>query len=97
MTSSSPLPRASCRANQPQRTSHGATIALTIAVVTMAERLYLVIGKPHPDQWESMERSANTFTDHFVVKWLAENDPELECAVTKQRRRKLAARAGGCA
>lgn len=30
-----------------------------------------------------------------MVKWLAENDPELKRAVTKQRRRKLAARAGG--
>lgn len=70
-------------------------VALTIAVVLYAERAYRSIGKRHPDQWESLERSANTFTDEFVVKTLAANDPELKKAITKQRRRKLAARAGG--
>ena len=41
-----------------------------------------------------MERSAQTFTDEFVVKWLADDDRELKKAVTAHRRRKLAARAG---
>jgi hypothetical protein len=61
--------------------------------VTIAERLYRLIGKPYPEQWDSMEQSARTFTDQFAVKWLAENDPKLKSAVTEQRRRKLAARA----
>lgn len=79
---------------EPTAASVREIIALTVAAVTIAERLYRLIGKPYPGQWESMERSASTFTDQFVVKWLAANDPELKRAVTKQRRRKLAARAG---
>jgi hypothetical protein len=44
--------------------------------------------------WESLERSAETFMDHFVVTWLAEGDPELKRAVPRHRRRKLAAHRG---
>jgi hypothetical protein len=69
-------------------------LALTIAVVGAAEQLYRTVGQPYPQQWESLERSAETFMDHFVVKWLAEGDPELKRAVTKHRRRKLAAHRG---
>ena len=49
---------------------------------------------PHPEPWESLERSAQTFMDEFVVKSLVENDRELKRAVTTHRRRKLVARAG---
>lgn len=69
-------------------------LALTIAVVGATAHLYTVLGRPHPTQWESLERSATTFVDHYVVKVLAENDPEVKRAVSKQRRRKLSARAG---
>ena len=69
-------------------------LALTIAVVGAAEQLYRAVGQPHPEQWESLERSAETFMDHFVVTWLAEGDPELKRAVTRHRRRKLAAHRG---
>lgn len=70
------------------------TLALTVAVLTETERAYQSIATRSPDQWESLERSAATFTDEFVVKWLAENSPELKRDVTTQRRRKLSARAG---
>ncbi len=70
-------------------------LALTIAVVGAAEQFYRTVGRPYPEQWESLERSAETFMDHFVVKWLAEGDPELKRAVTRHRRRKLAAHRGG--
>jgi len=43
--------------------------------VGAAEQLYRAIGQPYPAQWESLERSAQTFMDHFVVAWLAEGDP----------------------
>jgi hypothetical protein len=69
-------------------------LALTIAVVGAAEQLYRTVGQPYPEQWESLERSAATFMDEFVVKWLAEGDPELKRAVTRQRRRKLVAHRG---
>jgi lipid-A-disaccharide synthase-like uncharacterized protein len=69
-------------------------LALTIAVVGATEQFYRSVGLSHPDQWESLERSAQTFMDHFVVQWLAEGDRELKRAVTTHRRRKLAARAG---
>ena len=69
-------------------------LALTIAVVGAAEQLYRAIGQPHPAQWESLERSAETFMDHFVVPWLAEGDPELKRAVIRHRRRKLSAHRG---
>ncbi|MBA2320448.1 MAG: hypothetical protein H0V89_04765 [Deltaproteobacteria bacterium] len=69
-------------------------LALTIAVVEATEHMYAVVGRPHPDQWESMERSAATFMDHYVVKVLAEGESEIKRAVTAHRRRKLTARAG---
>jgi len=69
-------------------------VALTIAVVLYAERAYRAIGKRRPEHWESLERSAETFTDEFVVKTLAVNDAELKRAITQQRRRRLAASAG---
>ncbi len=69
-------------------------LTLTIAVVGATEQLYRTVGRPYPEQWESLERSAETFMDHFVVKWLAEGDQELKRAVTRHRRRKLAARLG---
>jgi hypothetical protein len=69
-------------------------LALTIAVVGAAEQLYRAVGQPHPEQWESLERSAETFMEHFVVTWLAEGDPELKRAVTRHRRRKLTAHRG---
>lgn len=69
-------------------------LALTIAVVGATEQLYGSVGRPYPAQWDSLERSAETFTDHFVVECLAQNDPDLKRAVTKHRRRKLTARAG---
>jgi len=69
-------------------------LSLTIAVVEATEHMYHVVGKPHPDQWESMERSAAAFMDHYVVKVLAEGDPEIKRAATTHRRRKLTARAG---
>ena len=69
-------------------------LGLTIAVVGAAEQLYRSIGRPYPEQWESMERSAETFTDQFVVKWMANADAELKHSITKHRRRKLTAKAG---
>ncbi len=69
-------------------------LALTIAIVGATESLYQASGKPNPSQWETLERSAHTFADHFVLKWLAENDPQLRREVTRHRRRKLTARAG---
>jgi len=69
-------------------------LALTIAVIGATEHLYIVLGRAHPEQWESLERSAATFMDHYVVDTLAEGNPNLKRAVTKQRRRKLSARAG---
>jgi len=69
-------------------------LALTIAVVGATEQFYRNVDPGHPEQWESLERSAQTFMDHYVVKWLAEGDRELKRAVTTHRRRKLAARAG---
>lgn len=69
-------------------------LAITIAVVGAAESLYRSLGHDHPDQWESLERSAETFTDEHVVKWLAKADPEMERSMLAQRRRKLAASSG---
>lgn len=71
-----------------------AFLGLTIAVVGATESLFRSVGRPFPDQWESLERSAKTFMDHFVIKVLADRDPDLKRAVTKHRHRKLAARAG---
>ena len=70
-------------------------LALTIATVTSAERSFRSLGREHPENWESLERSASVFTDEHIVKWLAKDDPLLKRAITKQRKRKLAARAGG--
>ncbi len=69
-------------------------LAVTIAVVGACESMFRSIGRPYPDQCESIERSAETFTDHFVVKWMAEADVELKKSITKHRRRKLTAKAG---
>ena len=69
-------------------------LALTIAVVGATEHLFGILGRTHATQWESLERSAATFMDLYIVGTLAEGNPELKRAVTKQRRRKLAARAG---
>lgn len=69
-------------------------LALTIAVVGATEQVHRAIGKPNPSQWESLEASARTFLDRFVLEWLAEGDLALSRAVTQQRKRKLAARAG---
>lgn len=69
-------------------------LALTIAVVAATEHMYTIVGPDHPDHWESMERSAATFMDHYIVKTLAVGDPELKRGVTRQRKRKLTARAG---
>lgn len=69
-------------------------LAMTIAVVGATEQLYRVLGKRHPEQWESLERSAETFADEHVVALLASADPEFKRAVTTQRNRKLIARAG---
>jgi len=69
-------------------------LALTIAIVGATEHMYTVVGRDHPDQWDSMARSAATFMDGYVVKTLADGDPELKRAVSQQRRRKLTARAG---
>jgi hypothetical protein len=69
-------------------------LGLTIAVVGAVESMHRSIGRPYPEQWESMERSAETFTDHFVVKWIANADAELKQSITKHRRRKLTAKAG---
>jgi len=69
-------------------------LALTIAVVGATEHMHTVVGRDHPDQWGSMERSAATFVEHYVAKTLAEGDPELKQQITRHRRRKLTARAG---
>ena len=69
-------------------------LALTIAVVGVTEQVYRAAGRMHPDQWESLEGSAQTFMDHHVVKWFADDDVELKQAITANRRRRLAARAG---
>jgi hypothetical protein len=53
-----------------------------------------MVGREAPSQWESLERSAETFTDHFVLELLAQNAPEMKRDVKKHRRRKLAARRG---
>ncbi len=69
-------------------------LGVTIAFVGATEHLFTALGREHSGQWESMERSAATFMDHYVVKSLADDNADLGRAVTKQRRRKLAARAG---
>ena len=69
-------------------------LALTIAVVSAVESMFRSIGRPYPEQWESLERSAETFTDHFVVKWMASADSDLKKSITKHRRRKLTVKAG---
>jgi hypothetical protein len=69
----------------------GEVLAITIAVVGAAESLYRSIGHDHPDQWESLERSAETFTDERVVNWLANADPDLKRELLAHRRRKLIA------
>ncbi len=69
-------------------------LAVTIAVVGATEHMYTVVGREHPDQWDSMARSAAKFMDGYVVGTLGEGDPELKRAVSRQRRRKLSARAG---
>lgn len=69
-------------------------LALTIAVVGATEHLFGMLGRSHPAQWETLERSAATFMDQYVVKTLAADASDLKLAVTKQRRRKLAVRAG---
>jgi len=56
--------------------------------------MFRSIGRPYPGQWESIERSAETFTDQHVVKWMANADPELKTSITKQRRRRLTVKAG---
>jgi hypothetical protein len=69
-------------------------LAMTVAVVGATEQLYRVLGKQHPEHWESLERSAETFADEHVVALIANADPEFTRAVTMQRDRKLVARAG---
>jgi hypothetical protein len=69
-------------------------LALTIAVLTQTEKAFRAIAPEHPSQWESLERSAHTFTDEHVIKWLAENNPNLKCAIEQHRRRRLSAHAG---
>jgi len=68
-------------------------VALTIAVLIQTETAYRLIGPKYPTHWDTVERSANTFTDEHMINWLAENNAMLKHAIT-QRRRKLAARAG---
>src|SRR4051812_44372206 len=65
--------------------SLGELLGLTIAVVAATEHLYAVLGRAHPTQWESLERSSATFMDHYVVDLLAAENPELKRAVTAQR------------
>ncbi len=69
-------------------------LALTIAVVGATEHVFALLGRTHATQWESLERSAATFMDLYVVGTLAEGNADLKRAVTKQRRRKLTAKAG---
>jgi hypothetical protein len=69
-------------------------LALTIAVVSATEHMFAAVGPEHPDHWESMEQSAATFVDHYVLTTLAEADAEFKRQITTQRRRKLTARAG---
>lgn len=64
---------------------------MTSAVLGATEELYRVIDKQHPEQWESLERSAETFTDEHVVALLASAEPQFKSAVTAQRNRKLVA------
>lgn len=68
-------------------------LALTIAVVGATEHVFRDVCH-HANQWESMERSAVTFMDEHIVKALAANDIDLKRALTRHRRRKLAAKAG---
>lgn len=70
-------------------------LTLTIAVCSALEHLWRSVGNANPDQWEALERSARVFTDAFVLDWLAKGSAELERAVARQRRRRLALRAGG--
>jgi hypothetical protein len=69
-------------------------LALTVAVLTETEHAFRAIAPKHPTQWESLERSANVFTDEHVIKWLAENNPDMQRAVAQHRRRKVMAGAG---
>lgn len=69
-------------------------LALTIAVLTLTEKAFRAISPKHATHWDSMERSASTFTDEHVITWFAENNPALKAAISEQRRRKLAASAG---
>lgn len=71
----------------------GNLLALTTAVVTATERAYRLIARPFPDQWESLERSATTFTNEYVMTSIV-TEPVLKQGLTKHRRRKLGARAG---
>ena len=69
-------------------------LALTIATVTSVERSFRSLGRENPENRESLERSASVFTDEHILKWLAKNDPLLKRAIAKQRKRRLAERAG---
>ncbi len=80
--------------DQPSADTLRGMVALTVAVVGATESLYSAVGREHPENWESLERSAAVFMNQHVVKWLAQNDPHVRRAVQSQRRRKLAARAG---
>jgi hypothetical protein len=69
-------------------------LALTIAVVTIVERTYKAMSDRYPDHWESLEQSAHTFVDHFVVEHFADSDPEVQRALAKHRERRVEKRAG---
>lgn len=69
-------------------------LALTIAVLIQTEKAFRAIAPKQPTQWDSLERSAHTFTDEHVIQWLAENNQDVKRTIEQHRRRKLAARAG---
>src|SRR3982751_5024248 len=76
-------------AGSPKADTLRSFLALTVAILTQTEHSFRSIAPLHPTQWESLERSAAVFTDEHVIKWLAENSPEMQRAVTLHRRRRV--------
>lgn len=69
-------------------------LALTVAVVTVVDETYRVFRRSYPKQWRSIEASAKTFTECFVIPWIANGDAKSKKLLRSHRRRRLAARDG---
>jgi len=58
------------------------------------ERSFALIGRRYPEQWESLEQSAHTFLDAFLLDRFANDDPKMREAVATHRARRIARTAG---